>query len=91
MAITGDRYIGMYEGHTIELVRNNWNKTLTLLINGKEVARESRVLPHDIALTGILEHDGTQHTVTARSIVRFPSAEDTIEVDGQALNLTRVA
>ncbi len=48
MAITGDRYVGKYEGHGIELVRNNWDKTLKLLIDGKEVASESRV-PHTLA------------------------------------------
>jgi hypothetical protein len=90
MSLTGDRYVGMYEGHTIELVRNNWNKTLKLLIDGQEVAGESRTLPHDILLTGTLEHNGVQHAVVAKSIVHFPSTEDTIEIDGQALPLTKV-
>jgi hypothetical protein len=30
----GDRYEGTYEGHEIELVRNNVNKTLELLPTG---------------------------------------------------------
>jgi hypothetical protein len=89
MSITSDYYVGKYQGHTIELVRNNWNKTLKLLIDGQEVASESRTLPHDILLTGTLEHNGVQHTVVAKSIVRFPSSEDTIDVDGQALPLTK--
>ncbi len=89
MSLTGDRYVGEYEGHTIELIRNNWNKTLQLLIDGQEVVCESRILPHDIVLTGTLEHNGVQHTVVAKSIVHFPSTEDTIEVDGQALPLTK--
>ncbi len=90
MSITGDREVGTYYGHTIELVRNNWNKTLKLLIDGQEVASESRILPHDILLTGILEHEGVQHRVVAKSIVHFPSSEDTILIDGQALPLTKI-
>ena len=35
MGITGDRYEGTFDGHKIELVRNNWNKTRNLLIDGK--------------------------------------------------------
>ncbi|MBD1913206.1 MULTISPECIES: hypothetical protein [unclassified Leptolyngbya] len=89
MAITGDHYIGTYEGHSIELVRNNWNKTLKLLIDGKEVASKSRILPHDITLEGSLEHDGVQHTVTAKVVVHFLSSEDTVEVDGNKLPLTK--
>lgn len=89
MAITGDRYVASYEGHTIEIVRDNLAKTLKLLIDGREVARESRALPHDITLSGKLEHDGVEHTVTARSVVRFPSSHDTIEIDGTALSLTK--
>lgn len=89
MALTGDRYVGAYEGHTIELVRNNWSKTLRLLIDGREVARASRILPHDIVLTGALTHEGVEHSVVAKSIVQMPTAADTIEVDGQALPLTK--
>lgn len=89
MALTGDRYVGTYEGHTIELVRNNWNKTLKLLIDGREVASASRILPHDIALTGTFMHEGVQHSVVAKSTVQMPTATDTIEVDGQALPLSK--
>src|SRR3569832_2760106 len=90
MSLSGERYVGTYEGHTIELVRNNWNKTLKLLIDGQEVACESRTLPHDILLSGTLDHNGVQHTVVAKSIVHFPSTEDTIEIDGQTLPLTKM-
>jgi hypothetical protein len=89
MAITGDRYIGTYEGHTIELIRNNWDKTLTLWIDGTKVAGASRILPHDITLTGTFEHDGIPHSVVAKSINRFPLAEDRIEIDGQSVALTK--
>jgi hypothetical protein len=90
MSFISERYIGTYEGHTIELVRNNLDKTLKLLIDKQEVASESRILPHDISLTGTLEHNGKKHTVVAKSIVRFPSTEDTIEIDGQTLPLMKM-
>jgi len=89
MGITGDRYTGTFLTHTIELVRNNWDKTLRLLIDGREVARASRALPHDIILTAELQHAGMVHTVVARSVVRFPSTVDTIDVDGDPLPLTK--
>jgi hypothetical protein len=90
MALTGDRYVGTFEGHTIELIRNNWNKTLRLLIDGKEVARASCLLPGRITLTGAVEHDGVQHAVVARSVPhRLLWTNDTIEVDGQPLTLTK--
>ncbi|MGI8553976.1 MAG: hypothetical protein ACR2PL_24800 [Dehalococcoidia bacterium] len=89
MGITGDRYVGTYEAHTVELVRNNWDKTLRLRIDGHEVDCASRVLLHAITLTGTLEHRGVQHTVVAKSVTRFPSTKDTIEIDGQALTLAK--
>jgi hypothetical protein len=89
VAITGDHYVGTYAGHTIELVRDNWAKTLVLLIDGQEVARESRVLPHDITLTGTLAHEGVRHTVVATARRHLLTSVDTIEVDGQPLLLTK--
>lgn len=90
MSITGDRYVGTYEGHAIELVRNNWNKTLSLLIDDQVVASESRILPHDITLTGTLEHGGVRHTVVATAVVRGFSSDDAITVDGEPLPVTKV-
>ena len=95
MGITGDRYQGTFAGHSIELVRENVLKTLSLEVDGHEVARASRVLPHDITLTAELEHEGVTHTVTARSTVKrilgLPlDANDVIEVDGEPLALRRV-
>jgi hypothetical protein len=90
MALTGDRYVGTFEGHTIELIRNNWIKTLRLVIDGKEVAGGSCILPGSITLTGTVEHDGAQHTVVAKSVPHHLLwTNDTIEVDGQPLTLTR--
>src|SRR5262245_47367236 len=40
MALTGDRYVGTYRGHAVELIRNKWFKTLSLWIEGKRVAVE---------------------------------------------------
>ena len=90
MALTGDRWVGTFEGHTIELVRNNWNKTLRLLIDGKKVASASCMFPRRITLTGAVEHGGVQHAVVAKSVPhRLLWAKDTIEVDGQPLTLTK--
>lgn len=94
MGIMGDRYVGEFEGHQIELVRNNLDKTLSLLIDGSTVAWESRILPHDITLQGEFEHKGVKHTVTAHSTVKpilgLPlSAEDSIEIDGKPLPLRK--
>jgi hypothetical protein len=90
MAITGDRHVGTYEGHTLELIRNNWVKTLVLLIDGEEVARGSCMLPGRLTLTGALEHNGARHEVVARSVPwRLLWTKDTIEVDGKALPLTK--
>ncbi len=63
MGLTGDRYIGTYEGHTIELIRNNWTKRLKLLIDGEVVASKSCDLPRNITLMAVLEHDGIPHAV----------------------------
>jgi hypothetical protein len=90
MGITGDRYLAEYEGHTLELVRNNWAKMLTLRIDGADVASESCALPHAIILTFTFEHHGVQHTVTAKSIPHhLVSTNDTIEVDGVVLPVTK--
>ena len=90
MALTGDRYVGTFEGHTIELVRNNWVKTLTLLIDGQEVADESCMLPGRVTLTGALEHNGDEHTVVAKSVPRYLLwTTATIKVDGKELALTK--
>lgn len=89
MSITGDQYIGDYKGRKIELVRNNWNKTLKLLIDGETVAQESRVLPHDITLTAEFEHDGVRHAVVAKSTAHFLSTDDSVEIDGKPLTLTK--
>jgi hypothetical protein len=90
MALTGDRYVGKFEGHTLEFVRDNWNKTLRLLIDGEEVARGSCVLPGRVTLTGEVEHDGVRHAVVAQSVPRrILWTTDTIDVDGQPLTLTK--
>ncbi len=85
-----DRYVGEYEWGTIELVRNNWNKTLKLLINSEEVASESRVLPHHIELTASFDGNGGKHTAVAKSDVHFLSSKESVEVDGKPLTLTKI-
>jgi hypothetical protein len=90
MALTGDRYVGTFEGHTIEFVRNNWVKLLKLLIDGTEVTRGSCMLPGRRTLTATLEHNGVPYEVVARSVPeRVLFTKDTIEIDGQLLPLVK--
>jgi hypothetical protein len=90
MALTGDRYAGTYEGHTVELIRNNWVKSLSLWIDGKRVASAMYIWPWQTTLTGTLEHGGVAHAVVARSVPRHILwTTDTVEVDGEALALTK--
>ena len=89
MGLTGDHFVGTYGGHTLELVSNEWARNIKLLIDGKEVARASRILPRDVVLTGTLEHGGPPHAVVARSVIRFPWTEESIEIDGHPLELVR--
>jgi hypothetical protein len=70
--------------------KNNWPKTLRLLIDGMEVGRASCIVPGRLTLTGALEHDGVPHAVVANSVPhRLLWTKDTIEVDGQPLTLTK--
>lgn len=90
MGLTGDRYVGTFAGHTVELVRDNWVKTLRLLIDGREAAGTTCRLPRRVTLTGTLEHDGRRHEVVARSVPRYLLwATHSVEVDGQDLPLTK--
>ena len=95
MGIMGDRYEGSFDGHKIELVRNNLNKTLNLLIDGAVVASEQRWLPKDITLRADFEHKGVKHAVVAhqhlKPILGLPiDCDDSIEIDGKPLPLTKV-
>jgi hypothetical protein len=88
MPLFGDHYAGAYEDHTLELVRNNWDKTLKLLIDGEVVACTTCHLPRRITLSGSFEHQGVRHEVVARSIPHYIIfATDTIEVDGNPVTL----
>jgi hypothetical protein len=90
LGLLEDRYVGKYEGHTIELVRSAWYKTLSLWIDGKEVSNDSCMFPGRIILNGTLVHDGAPHAVVAKSIPRYILwTTDTVEVDGQAVALTK--
>ena len=94
MSITGDRYEGTFDGHKIELVRNNLDKTLNLLIDGAVVASEKRWLPKEITLHAEFEHKGATHAVVAyqhlKPIFGLPIAtDDSIEIDGKPLPLTK--
>jgi hypothetical protein len=93
--MTGDRYVGEFDGHEIALVRDNWKKTLDLYVDGAKAASESRVLPHDITLHAtFVGRSGATHTVVAKAIVHGidlgimklgVTADDSIEVDGAVI------
>jgi len=90
MALTADRYVGTYAGHAIELIRNKWFKTLSLWIDGERVATELYIWPWATTLNATLRHNGSTHTVVARSIPRRVLwTTDTVEVDGEAVDLTK--
>lgn len=91
MALTGDRYVGTYKGHTVELFRNKWFKALSLWIDGKRVALDLSIWPWPTTLTGSLAHEGRTHAVVARSTPHLIWwTTDTIEVDGEPLTLEKV-
>lgn len=95
MGIMGDRYEGTFDGHKVELVRNNLSKTLSLLIDGAVVASERRWVPKDIALHAEFEHEGVTHAVVAQQHVKPISGlpvdtDDSIEIDGKPLPLTKM-
>jgi hypothetical protein len=89
MGLTGDRYEGSFKGHPIELVRNEWLKTLKLFIDGKVAASRLCLLPSNVTLTATLADGSSKHVVVVKSVIRFPFYEDTVEVDGRPLVLAR--
>jgi hypothetical protein len=92
MPLFGDHYAGDYEGHTLELIRNNWDKTLKLLIDGDVVASTTCHLPRRITLTAALKHKGVRHKVMAKSIPRYVIfTVDMIGIDGLPLSLLHEA
>jgi hypothetical protein len=92
MPLFGDHYAGDYEGHVLELIRNNWDKTLKLLIDGEEAASTTCHLPRRITLMAVLEHKGVRREVVAKSIPYYVIfTRDTIEIDGHPLSLLHEA
>jgi hypothetical protein len=95
MAITGDRYVGDFEGHVIELVRNNWTKVFSLVVDGQVVAKERCDLPHNIELRFAFEMSGEAHELIGFSHVKkvlgLPlDADDGVLIDGRVLPLVKV-
>ncbi len=84
----GEGFRGTYQGHKVELIRDNLRKKLALLIDGVEVASEPRTLQHDITLTATLVHEGVSHRVVARSIVGRTTS-GTIHIDGAPMTIAK--
>ncbi len=89
MGLMGDGYRGTYQGHTVELSRDNLGKRLKLVIDGVEVAGEPRTLQHDITLTATLVHEGVPHRVVARSVVGRRTS-GTVHIDGAPLTIAKI-
>ena len=89
MGILGGRHVGVFEGHTIELVQDNLAKLLKLVVDGVTLASEDRRVPHDITLTATFAHAGATHRLVGRSLVTGLATKDTIELDGKPLSITR--
>jgi hypothetical protein len=89
MGLTGDRYEGKFRGHAVELVRNEWTKVLKLLIDGNVVARKFCPFPGSVTLTATIDEGKRKYEVVVKSVIRFPFYQDTIEVDGRLLELTK--
>ncbi len=88
MGLMGDGYRATYQGHTIELIRDNLTKTLKLVIDGVEVASQPRAMQHDITLTATLVHEGVSHRIVARSIVGRTTS-GTVMLDGAPLTIAK--
>ena len=88
MGLMGDGYRGTYQGHTIELIRDNLAKKLKLVIDGVEVASQPRAMQHDITLTATLVHEGVSHRVVARSIVGRTTS-GTVMIDSAPLTIAK--
>ena len=86
----GDRCgdLRTYQGHTIELIRDNLAKKLKLVIDGVEVASQPRAMQHDITLTATLVHQGISHRVVARSIVGRTTS-GTVMIDDAPLTIAK--
>ena len=89
MSLTEDRHVGRYQDHVIEIKEDGVAKTVSLILDGREAARESCILPQEITLTGSIA-DG-KSAVTAKVIVRFlASSRVALEIDGEPIPLEKV-
>ena len=86
MGLIRDRHVGRYSDHTIEVVEDGVTKRVTLLVDGREAASESCVLPQEVVLTGTV---GGQEA-TAKVVVRFLKGSDvSLEVGGTKIPLEK--
>jgi len=79
MGMLEDRHTHTHQGHRIEVVENAVAKRVTLLIDGREVASESCMLPQEITLDGAIDDAPVQ----AKIVIRFlRGSVVTLEIDG---------
>jgi hypothetical protein len=86
MSLVKERHVGKYRDHTIEVVEDGLAKRVTLLVDGRELASESCVLPQEITLTGTLGEAQLAAAVTVRFLA---SSRVTATVDGTPIELVK--
>jgi hypothetical protein len=95
MGLMGDRYEGSFDGHKIQVVRTNVDKQVVVLVDEREIARESVALPHQWEQKKEFEVGGHKHTLAAHSVFKklfgvVPIDNVyTVDIDGKAVELRK--
>lgn len=86
MGMLEDRHTHTHQGHRIEVVENAVTKRVALLVDGREVASESCMLPQEITLHAAIDAAPVQ----AKIVIRFLRGSIvTLEIDGVPTPLTK--
>jgi hypothetical protein len=97
MGLMGDRFVGEFEGHRIELVRTNIDKKVVVTVDDYRIAEESVALPHswEKEKEFSVGSCGKKHKLSAHSTLKkifgfLPvDNEYKIEIDGQEVFLKK--
>lgn len=97
MSLMGDRYLGRFEDHQIEIVRTNLDKQVEIRVDGVAIATESVALPHSWEQQKQFSSAtcGKSHTLTAHGMLKklfgvLPyDSTYAIEVDGTPVALSK--
>jgi hypothetical protein len=97
MGILGDRFVGNWREHKVELVRTNVDKQVVILVDGNEIATESVAIPHTWDQVKEFALGGASHKLHAHSALKklwglVPyDNEYAIEIDGEKVVLSSVS